>query len=109
MLILNEAITNAIKYAFTGKEKGKIESMLGYVADQHLTLKEEGVSFPDNFDISSQSSLGLNLIQGLTEQLEGTFNIENDQRLNISIITYPKEGMDALQRFNFFISGLPSY
>lgn len=87
-LILNETITNAIKYAFTEKEKGIIEIKLDYVDTQLLRLcvKDDGVGLPDNFDLFSQRSLGLNLIHGLTEQLEGTLKIKNNPGLSISII-----------------------
>lgn len=93
-LILNEAITNAFKHAFTGKEKGKITIQLQKQSEHWLTLKvtDDGNGLPENFDISRCSSLGINLIQGLSKQLEGHLAIESKDGLQI-FVGFPIENM----------------
>jgi len=80
-LIINEAITNAIKYAFPGNKKGTIEVGLGRDNDYCiLSIADNGVSMAMRDDPAGRhSSLGLNLIRGLIEQLQGKFNIITGQ------------------------------
>lgn len=93
-LILNEAITNAIKYAFPEKQKGFISIRMKYQSDRYLQLHihDNGVGLPVDFEPQNSNSLGMNLMHGLTEQLGGTFTIENDHGLTITI-TFKDEKM----------------
>lgn len=86
-LILNEAITNAIKYAFTDKDMGRINVKLSYSRDDYfmLTIADNGVGLPVGFDIEKTSSLGMKLMQGLSSDLDGTFNITTDGGTKISV------------------------
>jgi two-component system, sensor histidine kinase PdtaS len=79
-LILNEAITNSIKYAFPDDRQGIISIMLSNTAahDFLLTISDNGIGIPLNFTEGKPGSLGMSLIQGLTEDLEGSFTIENN-------------------------------
>ena len=71
-LILNEAITNAIKYAFPAHQRGTVNILLRHTNTQEVLLKinDNGKGLPDNFDLSNNNSLGLQLIQLFSEQLE---------------------------------------
>ena len=73
-LILNELITNAFKYAFAGKETGKISIGFHENADKKYLVEvaDNGIGLPNDFDIRKAKSLGLNLVQGLVRQLDGT-------------------------------------
>ncbi|MFQ5335610.1 MAG: sensor histidine kinase, partial [Flavobacteriales bacterium] len=76
-LIMNELISNAIKYAFPGKKSGYIKTVLkrDYSGSGHkylLIIKDNGVGIPERIDIRSTETLGLQLIHTLTEQLEGS-------------------------------------
>lgn len=86
-LILNEAVTNSIKYAFTDGRFGTISIHLQQDAQGNcaITLKDNGRGLPENFDIAELNSLGLNLMMGLAEQLEGRFNTINNNGLTIAI------------------------
>ena len=86
-LILNEAISNAIKYAFPGDEVGivfisfkKLEGKL-----LELVIKDHGIGLPKGFDIQESDSLGMSLIQGLTSQLDGTVELQQQNGLGIRI------------------------
>jgi two-component sensor histidine kinase len=80
-LILNVAVTNAIKYAFLGGKFGTISIILqqdNANGKCSLTMADNGVGLPSDFDEDSLNSLGMNLMKGLTEQLNGSFKLLND-------------------------------
>jgi two-component sensor histidine kinase len=93
-LILNEAITNAIKYAFPDNRVGAITLSMSHTADSNLLLvvSDNGRGLPVDFDITKIKSLGMSLMQGLTRQLNGTFRITNNDGLQITI-QFPDEKM----------------
>jgi two-component sensor histidine kinase len=86
-LILNEAISNAIKYAFPEKINGEVQILLKRIADNtyQLCIGDNGIGLPENFDPGSTASLGMSLMLGLSQQLDGTFDMENDNGLKIKI------------------------
>lgn len=73
-LILNELLTNCYKYAFRGKEKGKI--VVDFRKDDKgyfLQVQDDGVGFEQEKVLSQKrGGIGLNLVKGLVRQLEGT-------------------------------------
>lgn len=90
-LILNEAVTNAIKYAFPSGKFGTISITLqqdNANGKCSLTMADNGVGLPSGFDEDSLDSLGMNLMKGLTEQLNGSFHMLNNYGLNIHV-TFP--------------------
>jgi two-component sensor histidine kinase len=92
-LILNEAITNAIKYAFPGNKEGLIcISLELQAADQLLlTIKDNGTGLPVDFDIHTTNSMGMNLMQGLSEDIGGQFIIyaQNGTVINVAFSHAP--------------------
>ena len=75
-LIINELMTNALKYAFKGMGLGEIsirfeEKLNGF----HLRVEDNGVGLPDDFSIETTDSFGLRLTEGLVNQLNGHFQI----------------------------------
>lgn len=86
-LILNESITNAIKYAFDKNGAGKITITLQPESDDTylLCIADNGRGLPAGFDHQTSRSLGMSLMMGLTDQLEGTFSLEEDNGLRICI------------------------
>jgi two-component sensor histidine kinase len=76
-LILNELLTNAIKYAFPGDTEGKIMIQL-YNQNNIITciIADNGVGFPEHLDFRNSESLGLTLINSLVQQLEGNVALE---------------------------------
>ncbi|MDN3548877.1 histidine kinase dimerization/phosphoacceptor domain -containing protein [Mucilaginibacter aquaedulcis] len=87
-LILNEAITNAIKYAFPGRGAGKITIFLDEERKGLYTMKvaDDGVGLPAHFDTKIHDSLGMNLMRGLAEQLQGHFEISNNSGTTITVV-----------------------
>jgi len=86
-LILNEAITNAIKYAFPDGREGVIIISLSQVQEHRILLmiKDNGTGLPPAFDIHARNSMGMNLMQGLSEDIDGDFDIVNQDGTSISI------------------------
>ena len=85
-LIVNEAITNSIKYAFPAARKGNIMIRLEQDTEGNIRLliKDDGVGLPDFFDYNN--TLGRNLIIGLSDQLQGELAIGNNFGTQISVV-----------------------
>jgi two-component system, sensor histidine kinase PdtaS len=91
-VILNEAITNSIKYAFPGNGGGKIRLSLRGLATGEIILqiRDNGVGLPADNRHLEKKSLGLSLITGLVKQLNGICTIENDGGVLITIKFRPR-------------------
>lgn len=74
-LIVNELLTNVMKYAFSGRDSGLIRISL-IKSEDTITVHDSGVGLPADFDLSK--SRGLMLVTLLARQLGGTFTISND-------------------------------
>lgn len=73
-LIVNEVITNSLKHAFNGKNKGLISvSLKKHGPTLHLRITDDGSGFTNNTDTELRNSLGFELIQTLTQQLDGDY------------------------------------
>ena len=78
-LIINELISNCLKYAFPDSDKGKIDiSIIAVNKDElELTVSDNGVGFPADFDIHNTNSMGLHLVRVLSEDtLEGKMELD---------------------------------
>jgi len=72
-LIINEIFTNSIKYGFKGKSSGIIYVNIENVGNKKLILKigDDGIGFDFKKELERSKSLGLQLIETLSEQLNG--------------------------------------
>ena len=71
-LIVNEAVTNALKHGMAGCEAGRIEIFVEKTAVGALIeVRDDGPGFPPGIDLPSGRTLGIQLIIGLARQLEG--------------------------------------
>jgi two-component sensor histidine kinase len=85
-LILNEAITNAIKYAF--KENGGDIIVALQALGQDivlLTISDNGKGLPENFEINKAGSLGMEMMKALSARLEGIFEIKSKAGTTVSV------------------------
>ena len=87
-LIVNELITNSLKYAFPDNQEGAINISLWKSEDQiKLEYIDNGVGIPKDFDIENADSLGLKLIKMLAEgQLDGSLKMESINGTKFTII-----------------------
>jgi PAS domain S-box-containing protein len=90
-LIINELITNSMKYAFFNTKKGTIYLELEEKNNIiMLVVGDDGVGLPQNFDVTSSETLGLQLVVTLIEQLDGKLKIENKKGIKY-FITFEKQ------------------
>ena len=92
-LLVNEIVSNAYKYAFPGNIKGFINLSLSKESGAViLKLHDNGIGLPPDFNLQSAESLGMQLIQALTNQLDGelVFSKENGTTFEIKF-PYPKK------------------
>jgi PAS domain S-box-containing protein len=78
-LIISELISNSLKYAFPNRSQGEISLSLTHDDHNYLNLivQDNGVGFPLNWESGRGKSLGLQLVNILTNQLEGTLEINH--------------------------------
>jgi two-component sensor histidine kinase len=89
-LIINELVSNALKYAFTGEKSGEIYVGVDLMGDDRyrLVVRDNGKGFPPDIDFRKTQSLGLQLVTTLTEQLNGEI-VLNRQAGTEFVITFP--------------------
>jgi two-component sensor histidine kinase len=88
-LILNELLTNALKYAFPDGRPGDIDIGLRAKAGEViLSVRDTGIGFPADLDFRRTESLGLQLVSMLTEQLGGTITLSRECGTAF-VVTFP--------------------
>jgi len=92
-LIINELISNALKYAFPEGRRGTIDLDLFSTngkSDENafytLIVSDDGIGFPENIDFQHTKSLGMQLVNNLTKQLDGSIELEKDNGTQFKII-----------------------
>jgi PAS domain S-box-containing protein len=85
-LILNELITNSLKHAFPEGTSGKVHVDL-HLKDDHyeITVKDNGIGFPENIDYENTDTLGLKLVNSLTGQIDGEIDMEHGEGTTFKI------------------------
>jgi PAS domain S-box-containing protein len=86
-LVVNEILSNAFKHAFKGLAYGNIKITIHLKKGQvSLTVEDDGIGMPSDFDISRSGSLGLKLIRTLVQhQLKGSISQYSRNGTEISI------------------------
>lgn len=84
-LILNEAITNAVKHAYPKNQKGLIQISLKQhdMAQLQLKVIDNGKGLPESIDAEHSNTLGLQLIKLFSEQIDGNLFFLNRNGLEI--------------------------
>lgn len=91
-LIINELVSNAMKYAYPDSERGDIYVVFrksgtdAYI----ISVRDNGPGIPENIDYSNSESLGLKLVNALTSQLFGEISLDRSKGTNFTI-TFPAE------------------
>lgn len=79
-LIVNELVSNSLKHAFPAGQEGEVSIDL-HAHPQHrwaLSVRDTGIGFPADLDFRNTTTLGLQLVMTLVEQLEGTIELERN-------------------------------
>jgi two-component sensor histidine kinase len=101
-MILNEAITNSVKYAFPGGVEGLITVAIRRKENNKFLffVADNGKGLPHEFDLSRTKTLGMKLMKGLSDDIAARFGIDNKQGTRISIEFAVDKSLDYLQKFN---------
>lgn len=89
-IIVNELVSNSLKYAFTENQEGNIRIELcreekdGKNDETHkslfrLTISDNGKGIPENIKLKSVKSLGLQLVNTLVDQIDGELELKREQ------------------------------
>ena len=77
-LIVNELFTNSLKYAFPDEIGNLQVDFRGNNEMYMLSIKDDGIGLPKDFEIEKTNSLGLTLVRILTDQINGTLELESE-------------------------------
>ena len=89
-LLINEVVSNSIKYAFNGSENKKIYLHLNQVKNEYeLSVGDLGIGLDKNSSSFNTNSIGLELISSLSEQLGGEIErtVDNGTHYNLTFKT----------------------
>jgi two-component sensor histidine kinase len=87
-LIINEALTNTLRYAFPGGRPGRVLVALQRLEEcaYRLTVADDGVGLPAGYDPSRSRSLGMTLLHGFSAQLGGELRITGPPGLTLTLV-----------------------
>ena len=87
-LIINELISNSLKYAFPQGREGEVRIELREDPDQmaRLTVADDGVGLPDGIDWETVRSLGLRLVRTLAEQLGAKIEVKSKTGTEVQLV-----------------------
>ena len=87
-LILNELITNALKHAFPDASGGEIMVELRPLNQNafEMIVRDNGVGIPDGLDVGSTATLGLQIVNTLVRQIEGSMEVQRDSGTTVKIV-----------------------
>ncbi|HCS46715.1 MAG TPA: hypothetical protein DIW61_00045 [Candidatus Aminicenantes bacterium] len=90
-LIANELLSNAMKHAFPGKRSGTIELALRPHPEGSylLSVKDDGIGFPEDLDFRKTESLGLQIVSSLVDQVDGRLEILRDNGTEFRVVFQP--------------------
>lgn len=94
-LIINELVSNTFKHAFPEGKQGEICVSLFPDSEGQYTLivKDNGIGFPKKLDFRKTTSLGMQLVTMLVDQLEGTIELKRDEGTEF-VISFPEKKGD---------------
>jgi two-component system, sensor histidine kinase PdtaS len=102
-LIINEAITNSFKYAFSATKEGVISISFYRTSNSHLLLEiqDNGPGLPTGFDGAQTGSMGMNLMRGLSHEIGATITISAHSGTRIAVeFAYDPEVPDDAEQID---------
>lgn len=85
-LIVNEFITNSYKYAFNNSSNGIIDVSINDEGKNYtISLKDNGKGLPTDFNLNETNTFGIRIMKLLTDQLNGTFQLSNNNGVQLII------------------------
>ncbi len=79
-LLLNELLTNALKHAFPQDRRGQVDVKVNRVGDRSVMVevRDDGVGLPASLDLSAPVTLGMAMVQKLSQQLEAELFVDRE-------------------------------
>jgi two-component sensor histidine kinase/HAMP domain-containing protein/putative methionine-R-sulfoxide reductase with GAF domain len=93
-LVINELLSNSLKHAFPNNRKGKISIALHSMPDDsiELTIGDNGIGLPTDYDFRNSKNLGMQLITGLAEnQLKAMIERIEGEGTKFKIVFFAKQ------------------
>ena len=85
-ILLNEVLTNAMKYAFIDRKEGLISISIGLKDNRvSVSIRDNGIGIPEGVDLLNSNGFGFTLIRWLTKQLSGETHIINNDGTAITL------------------------
>jgi len=94
-LLINELVSNSLKYAFPKKRRGKIGIILESqnttphlktdLIPYKLVVSDNGIGLPENLDFRAVESLGFKLVNALVKQLNGSIRLTRTKKTVFTI------------------------
>jgi PAS domain S-box-containing protein len=81
-LIINEVMSNTYMHAFPGERSGNVRILLKKQPDSPsitLIIHDDGIGLPDSFSLEQVRTMGLQIVQILSRQLEADVILKNDE------------------------------
>jgi two-component sensor histidine kinase len=85
-LIVNELVTNALKHAFLGRERGIINIRFSREKEKYVVgVGDDGVGLPEGIDVETTETLGLHLVSTLADQLGATLSVVRQEGTSFTL------------------------
>ncbi len=85
-LIINELISNSLKYAFNNRKKGRIHILINRkAADLLVSVRDDGIGLPADFQIDQSHSLGFKLVRSFVAKMKARLEIKSQSGTSINI------------------------
>jgi PAS domain S-box-containing protein len=85
-LIITELVSNCLKYAFPNQKEGELKVSLKSIGNEYkLIISDNGIGIPENIDFFNTDSLGLQLVNSLTDQIDGKIEFNRDNGTEFKI------------------------
>lgn len=92
-LILNEFLSNAFKHAFKNGQAGIIDIIISHDSSRkgfvNMVVTDNGKGIPEGFDPKTSESLGMTIVQSLSDQLDGHFTFESSRNGTQMKVNFP--------------------
>jgi len=101
-LLINELVSNSLKYAFEGLNRGLLTVSLKEENDGQYLLRvaDNGVGFPEEIDFKNTDSLGLQLVNNLVGQLDGEITLDSSGGTDFTVRFQEQKYKNVLIQLN---------
>jgi two-component sensor histidine kinase len=92
-MIMNELIFNSMKYAFKGRDCGRISvEVYRTQSGITITIEDDGIGIPETVVTTEPDTFGLKLVYGLADQIGGSLRYENSEGTRF-VLEFPINGL----------------